>query len=107
MKVSLSCLIAGLVFCCITIALAKQEHTLNKELTKEEISKFSLKNMKRILKDKGVECKECEEKEHFADKVFESQKLPVLNKKSNTKKAKSPQDEANIAEVATITSQHS
>lgn len=98
MKNSIRLLVA-LVVCCLAIAVSKHDQLLNMELSKEEISKFSLKNMKRILKDKGIECKECEDHESYTNKVFESQKLPVLKKSTNTKAKKTPQDKANIAKV--------
>lgn len=43
-----------------------------------EISKLPLRELKKILFDRGVDCKDCIEKEHYVEKVRESIHLPVI-----------------------------
>lgn len=68
------------------------------QLSKDEIAVFSQSTLQRMLQDRSVECIECVEKSDFIEKVFETQTLPIIKKKIGSKK-KTPQDEANIAEV--------
>ena len=85
---------------CLASAIASNKGFGKKELSRDDIGQLSLKNMKRMLDERGVECKGCVLKDHFAEKVFEAQGLPVLKQKKTTQtKLKSPQDDENIAEV--------
>jgi hypothetical protein len=69
------------------------------ELSRDDIALFSESTMHRMLKDRDVDCMGCVEKEHYIEKVFETQAFPIVKKKKKSTKKKSPQDEANIAEV--------
>jgi hypothetical protein len=66
---------------CVALSVADNED-VGPEATKapgkslEDFQKMTVKTLKGILKNKGLECKGCSEKAEFAAKVYESQDVP-------------------------------
>eukprot|EP01041_Mallomonas_annulata_P013838 gene13838-29435_t len=47
-------------------------------LSKDELSKLSGKALKKMLQERGQDCKGCSEKQDFVEKVFGVQSLPII-----------------------------
>jgi hypothetical protein len=76
-----------LLFVALTLCIAlstTDTESASPETTKapgkslEDFQKMSVKALKGILKNKGLECKGCSEKAEFASKVYESQDVPDM-----------------------------
>jgi hypothetical protein len=73
-------------------------------LTKQDLKNLSIKKLKLMLEERDVKCLGCNEKGHYIDRVYETQELPVLEKKkteipTKNKSGKSNKDTENIEEV--------
>ncbi len=74
-------------------------------LTQLEISKLSTKEIRKILSDRGLECKGCSEKSEFVARALEAQSLPLKNNNNaDTKPAPSnqkqePPDDEEVAKI--------
>ncbi len=86
-----------------TESLETEKESLH--LEKEQLQKISLKTLRNMLEERGVECAGCAEKANFVDRVYETQDLPKVEtplKKPPQKKPqaeRTPQDRENIEEV--------
>jgi hypothetical protein len=72
-------------------------------LTKQELKTLPIKKLKLMLEERNVKCLGCNEKEHYIDRAYETQNLPIVEKKTTTPPkndgGKSNQDKENIEEV--------
>ena len=69
-------------------------------ITFEEAKKLPVKKLKALLKDKGLECKGCAEKEDFAKMFVENQLKPDLKKEPIKEKKEKQKDDAKMEEVS-------
>lgn len=72
-------LISLLVFVLISLLVSLSsgdESTSLNSLSLEEAKKLTVKKLKALLNEKGLECKGCAEKDDFAKLYFENQHLP-------------------------------
>jgi len=61
---------------------------------KEEISKLSVKSLKKMLAERGVECSGCTEKWEYVDRVIEVQGMPVKEANKAKEKRREPPSES-------------
>eukprot|EP01116_Phalansterium_solitarium_P015250 TRINITY_DN3356_c0_g1_i1.p2 TRINITY_DN3356_c0_g1~~TRINITY_DN3356_c0_g1_i1.p2 ORF type:complete len:165 (-),score=47.22 TRINITY_DN3356_c0_g1_i1:65-559(-) len=74
-------LVFGLVFCFL-IALAACEQAPAADATAPEIplEKMKIKELRKMLEERGVECHGCKEKSDLVERVKETMHLPILEK---------------------------
>jgi hypothetical protein len=88
-----------LVFCLYSLCGVYCDEDI---MTFEEAKKFPVKKLKALLKDRGLECKGCAEKEDFAKMFVENQLKPDLKKEPVKEKKEKPKDDAKMEEVRVV-----
>jgi len=65
------------------------------ELSLDDIKKMKVKELRRFLYDRGLNCKGCSEKEEFVNKVFENRNIPMKESEKKQEQEKiDPEEEA-------------
>ena len=59
-------------------SVRSEEQEITPEKSLDEFRKMSVKALKTMLKDKGLDCKGCSEKSEFVEKAYTSQNLPSV-----------------------------
>ena len=72
------CLCVAAALCAAAAAASSDEHSAADPLfTLHDLKALRVKALRKMLRDRGVECVGCVEKGHLVDRVLETQHLPV------------------------------
>ena len=61
-------------------------NVVTSEVTYDEAKKMTIKDLKANIKERGLECKGCSEKDDYVKLFFDNQHIPKVEKSKDNKK---------------------